>query len=160
MIGSESTESYLVRLASREPTPGGGAAGALHAAQGAALLAMVARYSTGPRYADFEAEASEILASADALASASLSIADDDEAAFAAVIAAYQRPKEGDVAQGGAAEAARAAAATARVNLEINLVGIRDPDALALISTAIESADQVIEQAESLSDRVRKQILS
>ena len=47
MISSETINEYLARLASREPTPGGGAAAALHAAQGAALVAMVARYTTG-----------------------------------------------------------------------------------------------------------------
>ncbi|WP_430298277.1 cyclodeaminase/cyclohydrolase family protein [Sinomonas sp. B1-1] len=43
-VGTETIGSYLARLASRQPTPGGGAAAALHAAQGAAL---VARYTTG-----------------------------------------------------------------------------------------------------------------
>ncbi|MGH3280617.1 MAG: cyclodeaminase/cyclohydrolase family protein, partial [Trebonia sp.] len=46
----ESIESFLTRLASRSPVPGGGAAGALQAAQAAALLAMVARFSDDPRY--------------------------------------------------------------------------------------------------------------
>lgn len=34
--------------------PGGGASAALHAAQGAALLGMVARYTQGPKYAEHE----------------------------------------------------------------------------------------------------------
>jgi formiminotetrahydrofolate cyclodeaminase len=58
-----------------------------------------------------------------------------------------------------AAEAARAAAATARVNLEINLSGIKDSDVLSALVAAIETADVVIEEADSLSQRVRKQIL-
>ncbi|HOD11577.1 MAG TPA: cyclodeaminase/cyclohydrolase family protein [Candidatus Omnitrophota bacterium] len=36
---------YLDRLASRDPTPGGGSAAALVAATGVALISMVARYS-------------------------------------------------------------------------------------------------------------------
>lgn len=51
MIATEPIDRYLERLASREPTPGGGAVGALHAAQGAALIGMVARYTTGAGYA-------------------------------------------------------------------------------------------------------------
>jgi formiminotetrahydrofolate cyclodeaminase len=50
MIGSEKINDYLTRLASRQPTPCGGAAAALHAAQGAALVAMVARYTSGAKY--------------------------------------------------------------------------------------------------------------
>ena len=50
MIGSETISDYVARLASRQPTPGGGAAAALHAAQGAALVAMVARYTSGAKY--------------------------------------------------------------------------------------------------------------
>ncbi|MGH3176044.1 MAG: cyclodeaminase/cyclohydrolase family protein, partial [Streptosporangiaceae bacterium] len=42
--------AFLDQLAARVPAPGGGATAALHAAQAAALLAMVARYSDGPRY--------------------------------------------------------------------------------------------------------------
>ena len=46
----ETIGSFLTRLAARSAAPGGGATGALHAAQAAALLAMVARFSDGPRY--------------------------------------------------------------------------------------------------------------
>ena len=45
IIADESVSSYLVKLASNTPTPGGGAATAITAAQGAALLGMVARIS-------------------------------------------------------------------------------------------------------------------
>lgn len=41
---------FLSQLAARVPAPGGGATAARHAAQAAALLAMVARYSDGARY--------------------------------------------------------------------------------------------------------------
>jgi len=46
----EAIASFLTRLAARSAAPGGGATGALHAAQAAALLAMVARFSDGPRH--------------------------------------------------------------------------------------------------------------
>ncbi|WP_411142455.1 cyclodeaminase/cyclohydrolase family protein [Streptomyces sp. x-80] len=47
----EKISDFLARLADRLPAPGGGASAALHAAQAAALLGMVARYSTGEKYA-------------------------------------------------------------------------------------------------------------
>ena len=44
---NETVDSFLRGLAARVPAPGGGATAALHAAQAAALMAMVARYSDG-----------------------------------------------------------------------------------------------------------------
>src|SRR6516164_8944346 len=94
--------AYLDRLAARVPAPGGGAAAALHAAQAAALLAMVARYSDGERY---DAELmNRIVAEADELRADSLALA---EVAAAAV-------------------AIRAAAAAARLMIEVNLKQITD----------------------------------
>ena len=46
----ETITAFLDQLAARVPAPGGGATAALHAAQSAALLAMVARYSNGAKY--------------------------------------------------------------------------------------------------------------
>lgn len=87
----ETIGSYLTRLAARSAAPGGGATGALHAAQAAALLAMVARFSDGPRY---DAEAvGRVRAAADGLADEAVGIAVADQAAFEVVIAAYQLPK-------------------------------------------------------------------
>ena len=40
MIRHESIEGYLQRLASGDPTPGGGATGALAVAEGAGLVSM------------------------------------------------------------------------------------------------------------------------
>ena len=55
---NDTIESFLQSLAARVPAPGGGATAALHAAQAAALVAMVARYSDGPRYAAHAEEVS------------------------------------------------------------------------------------------------------
>ena len=49
---NDTVENFLHALAARVPAPGGGATAALHAAQAAALVAMVARYSDGPRFAE------------------------------------------------------------------------------------------------------------
>ena len=88
----ETIGSFLTRLAARSAAPGGGATGALHAAQAAALLAMVARFSDGPRY---DAETvGRIRAAADGLADESVDLAVADEAAFAKVAAAYKLPKQ------------------------------------------------------------------
>jgi hypothetical protein len=46
---------FLDSLADRTPAPGGGATAALHLGQAAALVSMVARYSTGARYAEHAA---------------------------------------------------------------------------------------------------------
>ena len=88
----ETIASFLNRLAARSAAPGGGATGALHAAQAAALLAMVARFSDGPRH-DAEV-AGRVRASADGLAEEALELAEADSAAFAKVVDAYQLPRD------------------------------------------------------------------
>jgi formiminotetrahydrofolate cyclodeaminase len=84
--------AFLDRLAARVPAPGGGATAALHAAQAAALIAMVARYSDGARY---DAELiGRIVTEADELRDTALGLAEADEAAFRAVAEAYRLPRE------------------------------------------------------------------
>ena len=79
--------AFLDQLAARVPAPGGGATAALHAAQAAALLAMVARYSEGPRY---DAELiNRIITEADGLREDALALAEADAEAFGAVAQAY-----------------------------------------------------------------------
>lgn len=46
-LKNHTLDQYLGVLAKKEPTPGGGSAAAMTAAMGAALLAMVTRYSIG-----------------------------------------------------------------------------------------------------------------
>jgi len=93
----ETIGSFVTRLAARSAAPGGGAAGALQAAQAAALLAMVARFSDGPRY---DAETvGRVRAAADGLADEALGLAAADEAAFDKVAAAYLLPKDTPQAQ-------------------------------------------------------------
>ncbi|HEY1626779.1 MAG TPA: cyclodeaminase/cyclohydrolase family protein [Streptosporangiaceae bacterium] len=88
----QSIGDYLGDLADRIPAPGGGAASALHAAQAAALIAMVARYSDGARYDT--ALMSRVISEADALRERSLALAAADAEAFEAVSAAYKVPKD------------------------------------------------------------------
>jgi formiminotetrahydrofolate cyclodeaminase len=190
---------FLDQLAARVPAPGGGATAALHAAQAAALLAMVARYSDGARYD--AALMGRVVTEADALRSEALGLAEADAAAFGAVAAAYQLPRSAperpamiasalagaarppaDVVRlalllvalaedlwpagnrnvitdvGAAAEAARAAAVTARLNIEVNLRGITDPALRAELAETAGVCDAVVERADQVVAAVRAEI--
>ena len=199
----ETVEAFLSQLAARVPAPGGGATAALHAAQSAALVAMVARYSNGARY-DAELMA-RIFTEADGLRNEALTLAEADAAAFGAVSAAYQLPKETDellqarsaaIAEAlaraarppvdvirtavrlielaeellpagnrnvitdvaAAAEAARAAAVTSRVNIEVNLRGINDAVIRDGLTTAAAVTDEIIARADWIVAAVRREI--
>jgi formiminotetrahydrofolate cyclodeaminase len=122
----ESIGSFLTRLAARSAAPGGGAAGALHAA----LLAMAARFSDGVRY---DAETvGRVRAAADGLADEGIGLAAADSAAFEKVIAAYQLPKdtpEEKTARSAAIADAMAAAARPPADLmvaSVRLVGLAE----------------------------------
>ena len=207
MISSETINDYLARLASREPTPGGGAAAALHAAQGAALVAMVARYTTGTKYEQHTELVTRIISSADGLVAQALRLADADQHAFQGVIDAYKLPAATDDLKAArtasiqdalvqaartpaqlilvagavvdlatelfevanpnvisdvaaAVDAARAAATTARVNIDINVVAIKDTETRSRLAAQTDGLeDKVILAADSLVKRVRERIL-
>ncbi|MGW0199096.1 cyclodeaminase/cyclohydrolase family protein, partial [Nonomuraea sp. NPDC003201] len=84
---------FLTELADRVPAPGGGATAALHAAQGAALLGMVARYTTGEKYAGHAETVVGVIGETDTLRVRALRLAEADAAAFTAVTNAYRLPK-------------------------------------------------------------------
>ncbi len=160
MIGSETLNDYLERLAAREPTPGGGAAAALHAAQGAALIAMVARYTTGARYAQHEEQSLRIAGRADDIIPEALQLADDDEKAFAAVIAAYRLPsasEEDRAARSRAVQDATVAAAappraliglaTEIIDLGRELAEFSNPNVISDVAAASEAARAAIATA-------------
>jgi len=204
-ISDEKLGDFLDRLADRVPAPGGGATAALHAAQGAALLGMVARYTTGEKYAEHQATVGRIITEVDQLRGIALRLAEADAEAFTAVTDAYQLPKSTleeraarsaaiadalvgaawpaaqvisiagmvvDLAQAlmaignpnvisdvaAAAEAARAAAATARVNIEINLAGIADEHASLDMIAETGKADDIITRADQVTAAVRERI--
>lgn len=120
----ETIASFLSRLAARSAAPGGGATGALHAAQGAALLAMVARFSDGPRHnADV---VGRVRAAADGLVDEALELGEADSAAFAKVIAAYQLPKETEQEKAArSATIAQAMAGAARPPADLMAAAVR-----------------------------------
>ena len=191
--------AFLDDLAARVPAPGGGVTAALHAAQAAALLAMVARYSDG---AEYDAGLmSHVIMQADELRYEALALAEADAAAFDEVAAAYALPRDSldrpgaisaaltsatrppadviraalllvslaeellpagnrnlitDVA--AAAEAARAAAVTARLNIEVNLKGISDQVLYAEFAQTAAVADTIIARADQVVAAVRAEI--
>ncbi len=74
----------------------------------------------------------------------------------AALVAIGNRNVLSDVA--AAAEAARAAAATARVNVEINLAGITGEEASLEMIADADKADDIIARAGQVTAAVREQI--
>ena len=195
--------AFLDQLAARVSAPGGGATAALHAAQAAALLAMVARYSDGPRYD--AGLMNRIVTEADALREDALALAEADAKAFGAVAEAYRLPRTteretsarsaaissalagaarspADVVRtalllvslaedllpagnrnvitdvAAAAEAARAAAVTARLIIEINLKGITDLVLAEEFGAVAAIAGTVAERADAIVAGVRAEI--
>ena len=85
---------FLEALAGDTPTPGGGSASAYSGAAAAALVAMVARLTTGRvKYAAVEAQMQVVLGQADALRWELTAAIEEDASAFDAVMAAYKLPK-------------------------------------------------------------------
>jgi formiminotetrahydrofolate cyclodeaminase len=199
----ETIASFLDQLAARVAAPGGGATAALHAAQSAALLAMVARYSDGAKY---DASVMDhVITEADGIRSDALTLAERDADAFGLVASAYGLPKgteeekaarsaaiasalagaarpPADVVRlalllvslaeellptgnrnvitdvAAAAEAARAAAVTAQVNIEVNLRGIGDDAVKADIASMAAVADEVTARADRVVAAVLEEI--
>lgn len=201
----QTINQFLGELAAKVPAPGGGASAGLHAAQAAALLAMVARYSEGPKYAEHADTIARVLAEADMLRDKGVDLMEQDANAFTAVTDAYRLPKDTDeqksarsaaiadaligaaqppaavivVAEqvvglaeqllpvgnrnvitdvAAAVEAARAAATTARVNVEINLGGIKDAAVKAELSSVADRVGEIATRAEQITSAVRKEI--
>jgi formiminotetrahydrofolate cyclodeaminase len=94
-VREETIGGWLEALASSAPAPGGGAAGALEVAVGAALVEMVCNLTIGkPAYAEHEAIMTEARDRATVIRSEAVGLAAEDAAAFDAVIAAYRLPRE------------------------------------------------------------------
>ncbi|WP_410872448.1 cyclodeaminase/cyclohydrolase family protein [Nocardia sp. A7] len=133
-FGSVTLEHYLSELAAKVPAPGGGAVAALHAAQAAALVAMVARYTTRAKDAQNRPVIDQIIVAADAALARSLDLADADAAAFTAVGAAYKLPKDTD---------AELAARTAAINTAL-------VEAARVPAAVVDEADEILSLAAEL----------
>ncbi len=134
MIRDESIESYLGRLASGEPTPGGGATGALAVAEGAGLLAMAARFSA----------AEEDARSSEGLIAACLGLADGDERGFGAVAEAFGLPRDTPEDRARRSAAIQAALAEA----------VRPPRGI------VDAAERALDLAERVLDAANPNVLS
>ena len=90
-----SLDHFFDRLASADPTPGGGAAAALAGAAAAALIGMVCRLTIGrERFASVEAEARRLLDEAERARAELQAAIDADAAAYQRVAAAYRLPRQ------------------------------------------------------------------
>nr|WP_232541382.1 cyclodeaminase/cyclohydrolase family protein [Nocardia bovistercoris] len=186
----------MSELAAKVPAPGGGAVAALHAAQGAALIAMVARYTTRAKDAEHRPVVDRVVDAADAARGRALALADADAAAFTAVGAAYKLPKDTEEQAaaraaaitvalieaarvpaavvdeadevlslaaellpignpnvvtdiGAAADAARAAATSSRLNIEINVASLAAADGDRFAPTLLR-VEEIVARAEGI----------
>lgn len=183
---SETVEQVLESLACS--AAGGRVGAAQHAALGTALVARVARHAEregAPEHADSAARG---CAGADELRAAVLRLADGDPAveerdvgteagavararAAVRVIDVVERalalaetarsvgPRAVVTDVAAAAETLRAAAGTARVDVEVDLIGITDPEVREELLAAIEPVDDIVLRAAKLTAVVREQIL-
>ncbi|HEY2805960.1 MAG TPA: glutamate formimidoyltransferase, partial [Gemmatimonadales bacterium] len=86
---------FLDAVASAEPAPGGGTVAAIAGAMAAALGAMVGRLTVGrKKYVEVEAEFRALIDQAEGLRSRLTRLADEDAAAYGAVMKAYAIPKD------------------------------------------------------------------
>ncbi len=88
-------DAFTERLASADPTPGGGGAAALVGAQAAALAEMAARITAkNPRYAEVAMEMADCATQAAAYRRQLLALIADDAQAFAGWMAAWKQPAD------------------------------------------------------------------
>lgn len=94
MLKALTLSDYLEQLASASPTPGGGAAAAITAAQGVALLSMVCNLTLGkPKFVQVEEEVRSILEILKEMLQAMMLSAQHDTVVFQSVMEAYRLPK-------------------------------------------------------------------
>jgi formiminotetrahydrofolate cyclodeaminase len=137
-LANMTVEGFLDTLGSDAPTPGGGAAGAISGATGAALIAMVGRLTVGkPGFEETDQRMRTLVDRADAARVAFLELADRDAHAFDSVMLAFKMPKGTDdetVARAAAIQAGYEQAAS--VPLEIAQAAV-DLMTLAEDATAV-----------------------
>jgi formiminotetrahydrofolate cyclodeaminase len=107
-------DGFIQLLGSSAPSPGGGAASAVAASCGAALVAMVASLSVDrPRYSAHAASHARHGAAGRTLAGRLLELADEDAVAYAAFAAALKLPRDTDAEKVVRTAAIRASARVA-----------------------------------------------
>jgi len=137
-FGSLTIDAFLVLLGSASPSPGGGAASAVAASCGAALVAMVAALSADrPKYAAYTASHARHGAAGRELAARLMTLADEDAAAYAAFAAALKLPRDTDEEKVARTAAIRA---SARVAADVPL-------------RTVEACREVVVASEALAGR-------
>jgi formiminotetrahydrofolate cyclodeaminase len=143
-------DAFARKLASADPTPGGGSVAAAVGAFGAGLVRMVALLtSNSPKHAAVAPRCTSIAQSAASLTDTLLALVDEDAASFDRVSAAYRLPKGTDGERearsagiqaalvGAIAPPQRVLEATRRVcDLAVELADIGNPNALSDIGCA------------------------
>jgi len=96
-LSAQPLRDFTHKLASADPTPGGGSVSAAVAAFGAGLVRMVALLtSNSPKYRDVSEQCATIARKAERLTDALLELVDEDAASFDRVSDAYRLPKATD----------------------------------------------------------------
>jgi formiminotetrahydrofolate cyclodeaminase len=90
------SRAFSDSLAARTATPGGGSLAALMVADAAALLCMVARFSTGEAYAEVSSAMEARCAAGERVRQRALELVDLDARSYDAVSAAFKLPKADD----------------------------------------------------------------
>lgn len=134
-FGSLTIDEFLAILASASPSPGGGAASAVAASCGAALVAMVAALSADrPRYAAHVASHARHGAEGRELAGRLMTLADEDAAAYGAFAAALKLPRDTDEEKAARTAAIRS---SARVAADVPLRTVEACRAVVVASEAL-----------------------
>jgi formiminotetrahydrofolate cyclodeaminase len=137
-FGSLTVDGFLELLGSNTPSPGGGAASAVAAACGAALVSMVASLSLDrPKYAPYAASHARHGDAGRELAARLMTLADEDAAAYAAFAAALKLPRESEDEKAARTAAIRA---SARVAADVPL-------------RTVEACREVVVASEALAGR-------
>jgi formiminotetrahydrofolate cyclodeaminase len=133
-----SVADFVEQLCSAEPVPGGGAASAVAASLGAALVSMVASLSMGrPKYAQYVETHEDAVEEGQQLADELLAIADKDASAYAGYSRALKMPRQTEAQIETRREAIRAAA---RLAADVPW-------------ECVQACRRVVEAAESLAGR-------
>lgn len=158
---SQPIGEWLEALGSSAPAPGGGAAAAMTASIGAALVEMVCNLTIGkPAFAEHEPDVTAIRDAARELRLRALAEVDDDAAAFRELMAVYRLPKGTDQQQAARRSVIQAAtrraaavpldiAATAAevARLAAQLPGRSNPTVLSDVGVAASTAAAAIDSA-------------
>lgn len=145
-----SMEAFSRKLASADPTPGGGSVAAAVGSFGAGLVRMVASLTgNSPKHADVAARCQAIGTAAATLSESLLRLVDDDAEAFDRVSAAYRMPRNSEADKTARSQAIQAALSGAIAppiqvikharevcDLAVELADIGTPNALSDIGCA------------------------